>query len=184
VFNEPGTTRDVLSVETAIDGWPVRLTDAAGIRETCDPLEAEGVVRARAELQHADLLLWVVDLSQFKTVDAFLKLPRKEATTELRAMASNNRPRLLFVGNKLDLVIRRPKYELADAVFVSALKRDGIEKLLSAISRRLVPSPPSPGQGVPFTPRQIETLISADWFVRRYDARRALKSLAQLRQAP
>ncbi|HXY40794.1 MAG TPA: GTPase, partial [Vicinamibacteria bacterium] len=44
----PGTTRDVLESNTAIDGWPVELSDTAGLRHTDDPAEAEGVRRARA----------------------------------------------------------------------------------------------------------------------------------------
>src|SRR5690606_16577637 len=43
VFDQPGTTRDVLDAVTAIDGWPVRLTDGAGLRESVDALEAAGV---------------------------------------------------------------------------------------------------------------------------------------------
>jgi tRNA modification GTPase len=47
VFDQPGTTRDVLAAETAVDGWPVCLTDSAGLHRTADPLEAAGVQLAR-----------------------------------------------------------------------------------------------------------------------------------------
>lgn len=57
----PGTTRDVLRETVAFDGIELTLADTAGLRETDDPVEREGVRRARAELERADLLLAVVD---------------------------------------------------------------------------------------------------------------------------
>lgn len=55
----PGTTRDVLDAAFDIDGYAVTLSDTAGLRETDDPVEAEGVRRARARAGAADLRLWV-----------------------------------------------------------------------------------------------------------------------------
>jgi tRNA modification GTPase len=56
-----GTTRDVIEVHLDLDGYPVTLLDTAGIRDTEDPVEQEGVRRARARAAAADLVLWVVD---------------------------------------------------------------------------------------------------------------------------
>jgi tRNA modification GTPase len=56
-----GTTRDVLHEQLSIDGLPLTLVDTAGLRETADPIEAEGVRRAKAEIEHADHVLLVVD---------------------------------------------------------------------------------------------------------------------------
>ena len=56
-----GTTRDVIEVQLDIDGYPVTVIDTAGIRETDDPVEQEGVRRARARAADADLVLWLVD---------------------------------------------------------------------------------------------------------------------------
>ena len=56
-----GTTRDVIEVHLDLGGLPVTLLDTAGIRETDDPVEREGVMRARRRANEADLLLWVVD---------------------------------------------------------------------------------------------------------------------------
>ena len=56
-----GTTRDVIEVHLDLDGWPVTLLDTAGIRETGEPVEMEGVRRAKARAAAADLVLWVVD---------------------------------------------------------------------------------------------------------------------------
>ncbi|MBI2713246.1 MAG: tRNA uridine-5-carboxymethylaminomethyl(34) synthesis GTPase MnmE [Rhizobiales bacterium] len=58
-----GTTRDVIEVHLDLGGLPVTLLDTAGIRETDDPVELEGVRRARERAAGADLVLWVVDAS-------------------------------------------------------------------------------------------------------------------------
>ena len=56
-----GTTRDVIEVQLDLDGYPVTVIDTAGIRETEDPVEQEGVRRARARAAEADLVLWLVE---------------------------------------------------------------------------------------------------------------------------
>jgi tRNA modification GTPase len=56
-----GTTRDVIEIQLDLDGYPVTVIDTAGIRETDDPVEREGVRRARARAAEADLVLWLVD---------------------------------------------------------------------------------------------------------------------------
>jgi len=66
-----GTTRDIIEVHLDLGGLPVTLLDTAGIRETEDPVELEGVRRARERAAAADLVLWVVDASAVKAaVDA------------------------------------------------------------------------------------------------------------------
>jgi tRNA modification GTPase len=60
----PGTTRDAIEVALDLRGVPVVLIDTAGMRETSDPVEVEGVRRARARVATADLVLWLVDDSQ------------------------------------------------------------------------------------------------------------------------
>jgi tRNA modification GTPase len=59
----PGTTRDVLREQIELDGIPVHLADTAGIRETSDRIEAEGVKRARQALESADIVLLVEDVT-------------------------------------------------------------------------------------------------------------------------
>src|SRR5207342_2032696 len=56
-----GTTRDIIEVQLDLDGYPVTVIDTAGIRETDDPVEQEGVRRARARAEDADLVLWLSD---------------------------------------------------------------------------------------------------------------------------
>ncbi len=57
----PGTTRDPLREHLALDGLPVTIVDTAGLRDTNDPVEREGVRRAKLEVARADRLLWVAD---------------------------------------------------------------------------------------------------------------------------
>ncbi len=57
----PGTTRDVIEVHLNLADYPVTLLDTAGIRDSSDPLEQEGVRRALARAETADLVLWVID---------------------------------------------------------------------------------------------------------------------------
>ncbi len=61
VTEVPGTTRDLLEEGITISGVPVRLVDSAGLRKSEDPVEMEGVRRAKQKLQYADLVLYLVD---------------------------------------------------------------------------------------------------------------------------
>ena len=157
VFDQPGTTRDVLTAETAIDGWPVRLADAAGIRETDDELEAEGVLRARQQLAQADLTLWLLDGSQLAGDPLeTMNLQWREATGH--PVASSQ---VLAVVNKVDLLPAQYADTDAEGVqFVSALTGAGLAELIASIGRALVPAAPQ-DEAVPFTPRQVELLAAA-----------------------
>ena len=57
----PGTTRDPIEVDLDLGGYAVTLIDTAGLRETTDDVETEGIKRARAKALHADLRLGVID---------------------------------------------------------------------------------------------------------------------------
>jgi tRNA modification GTPase len=73
-----GTTRDVIEVHLDLDGYPVTLLDTAGIRDSADPVEQEGVRRARDRAAEADLVLWVVDASE-KAVEIGPSFPAAQA---------------------------------------------------------------------------------------------------------
>lgn len=59
VSDIPGTTRDSIEAWIDLDGWPIRLVDTAGLRESADEVEGEGVKRAEELLLKADLVLWM-----------------------------------------------------------------------------------------------------------------------------
>jgi tRNA modification GTPase len=179
VFNQPGTTRDVLAAETAVDGWPVRLTDAAGLRAAADPLEAEGVALAQQRLGRADLVAWVLDAMALSPVE--LADPHKTARRELAAEAPEaaGAVNLLAVVNKIDLAAPNASTP-AGAVLVSALTGAGMPALLSALSQRLVPRLPSGGDPMPFTARQVDRLAAATTAIEGCALARAVEHLDQL----
>lgn len=140
---QAGTTRDLVTAVTALDGWPVELCDTAGLREANHPVEQAGVDAARRSLATADLVLLVFDLSQ----------PWSPAADALLA----SHPGVMTVHNKNDLASPADPARPAGHR-VSALRGEGIERLLDAIAARLVPTPPAPGAAVPFTQDQAEAL--------------------------
>ncbi len=89
----PGTTRDVLRERIHIDGLPVHVIDTAGLRETEDLAEGEGVRRARGEIARADLVLYVIDSAD---------PPDAGALTEGLAELPAGVP-VIEVWNKIDL---------------------------------------------------------------------------------
>ncbi|MGE5756449.1 MAG: GTPase, partial [Planctomycetaceae bacterium] len=139
----PGTTRDIVTVRTAFDGWPVELADTAGLRTSADAIEASGIALARSRQGEADLVLVVLDRSE----------PLHEADRALLAA----HPRGLVVTNKADLPAAWGPGG-PEVPTISAQRGDGLEALASAIARRLVPDPPPPGSGVPFRPAQARRL--------------------------
>ncbi len=92
----PGTTRDILRAEIQIDGMPVHIIDTAGLRESSDPVEQEGIRRARAEIERADLVLLLIDDSHHD--DAQLQILR-------RSLGPTRRVTRVF--NKVDLTGRQ-----------------------------------------------------------------------------
>lgn len=138
----PGTTRDVVSVRTAVDGWPIELGDTAGLRNSDDSIEQSGIALSRSQHGTADLLLVVLDRSEPLTPE------------DHRLMAE--RGRALVIANKSDLSAAwRPTSEVLE---VSAERGDGLELLIRSIARRCIPEPPEAGAAIPFRPRHVRGL--------------------------
>lgn len=114
-----GTTRDVLDAEIVIDGYAVTLSDTAGLRDSEDPVEAEGVRRARARASGADLRLWV-------------RGPGECAG----AAADYVRPDDLVVLNKADLGAAAP-VDGFESLTLSTLTGEGMSALHDWIAARL-----------------------------------------------
>jgi tRNA modification GTPase len=147
VFDQPGTTRDLVAAETAFAGWPVRLVDTAGIREAECALESAGIGLARAEAASADCRLVVLDTSQ---------PPQPEDLDLLVAW-----PDALVVAHKADLPDAWHDRIPAGAVRVSSLTGIGIDALIERIVAAIVPHVPAPGTAIPVTTRQVEMLKQA-----------------------
>ena len=84
----PGTTRDIIEVPMVLAGYKVLLADTAGLRETGDEIEAEGVRRARAWAAGADLRLWLVDGSS----DAAINVPMELCAGDLCLITKRDLP--------------------------------------------------------------------------------------------
>ena len=123
VSNVAGTTRDTISEEAQIRGIPVVFVDTAGLQETEDVVEQEGVRRSRASLGQADLVLHVLDASE---------PPDPDAEARLADLADRN---CIVVLNKSDLPSQLGQADMhgSQSVPVSCLNRDGIEALKDAI---------------------------------------------------
>jgi tRNA modification GTPase len=116
-----GTTRDVIEVHLDLGGYPVTLLDTAGVRESHDPVEQEGVRRARQRAEAADLVLWVEEAS---AVDV-AAVPGRDDSKES-----------WLVYNKTDLVDSIPKQSRKSqkSFGISALTGAGIDRLIWAIA--------------------------------------------------
>ena len=151
VMPTPGTTRDVVTTRLAIDGWPVELADTAGLRETADALEAQGVRRAREAAGAADLCLRLVDASA----------PRPSTADGGTDGTTGADEKAVWVINKIDLPSACHADAVPDAVRVSARTGAGLAELCDAVGRRLVPDAPPAGAAVPFTPALAEGVAAA-----------------------
>ena len=157
VYDQPGTTRDVVSSTTAISGWPVQLSDTAGLHDTSDAIETAGIALARERLRAGDLVVWVLDAATLPTPVGQL-WSRAEQQAEIVGLALD-RDRTLVVINKIDVAAH--PVECRESIGTSALTGEGVAQLLDVIAHRLVPQVPPAGLAVPFTREQGRALQSA-----------------------
>jgi tRNA modification GTPase len=111
-----GTTRDVIEVQLDLDGYPVTVIDTAGIRDTDDPVEQEGVRRARSRAADADLVLWLADADRSEE-------GRPEGPVPVWT-----------VRNKIDVGGRDLRPVATGTTFaISARRGDGLAELIKAL---------------------------------------------------
>ena len=151
VTDIPGTTRDVVNETLQLDGIPLRLVDTAGIRNSLDKIEAEGVKRALAAGEEADLVIAVVDASE------------PDAMKQAESLLEDRRTVVVF--NKIDLVADTDL--LTDGIQMSAKTGLGLQSLKDQLKKRLGLSP-NAGSGFTARNRHIialgcckESLVSA-----------------------
>lgn len=172
VHEMPGTTRDVLTATTAIEGWPVELADTAGLRQSVDAIEAEGVARALQEVASADLVIEVIEATA-----AWTGGERLYKGTGDRGQGTGCDP--LIVHNKCDLAAP-PNDGRPAGLAVSAKTGEGIDRLCQAIAQRLIPQSPTSGAAVPFTERQIARLRDVQARIAKGDVQAALRAIQSL----
>src|SRR5271154_3511922 len=117
-----GTTRDVIEVQLDLDGYPVMLIDTAGIRDTEDPVEQEGVRRARLRAAESDLVLWLTDAEH------------ERSDNEIAPVATA----VWVVRNKIDLdsVGEKTKIQPGQGTTfqISAAPGDGVSEFVTALA--------------------------------------------------
>ena len=122
----PGTTRDVLREELELEGLPLELLDTAGLRDSTDPVEQEGIRRSRALLESAEEILLLLDAS------------RGCSSEDAKLLAELDRQRCTVLWNKIDLC---PDFVAPDlgvpGLCISAYSGAGLTQLRSYLCQRL-----------------------------------------------
>ncbi|XP_018095365.1 tRNA modification GTPase GTPBP3, mitochondrial isoform X2 [Xenopus laevis] len=152
----PGTTRDVVETVLNIGGYPVIMSDTAGLRESEDPIEKEGVRRAKERLDNADIIITVVDASK-------VLLNRISILTHLKNLLSSpssegNHREVLLVLNKSDLL--HPEGldkvqelcedpELPTTCFLSCQTSQGVGDFINILTQKLEKICGDPLHGAP-----------------------------------
>ncbi len=136
VTDIPGTTRDVLRDIILIDGMPMHIIDTAGLRDSDDIVEQEGIRRAYQEMEQADIVLYISDAS-------------KKSQMELHSLPSviASRP-IIFIHNKIDLINASSSIRHEDSrttIAISVKSGDGIELLKNHIKTQVGFQPQSEG---------------------------------------
>ena len=116
VSSTAGTTRDIIEVRLDINGYPVIIADTAGLRDTDEEIEAEGVRRAKARAEEADLILWLSDALKKKNEKEIKNIPLEK---------------IFCIMNKADQA--EPQND--DNIWISAKTGQGIDVLLDRIGR-------------------------------------------------
>jgi tRNA modification GTPase len=164
-----GTTRDVIEVHLDLGGYPAILADTAGLRDSSDAIEAEGVRRARARAEEADLKLMVLDATR-----------PEEASPAVRAMVDAD---TLVLANKIDLAASESVSAWADGVGTSPALRisvktgTGLDALLAKLTAELARRFDATGAPLITRARHRAALEACVAALRRYDAA-ALPELA------
>lgn len=134
-----GTTRDVVEVRLVLAGFPVWVADTAGLREASDAIEAEGVRRALARAEEADLRIWVSDAAG---------VSRETSGEAGRSRLGDVRPGDLRVFNKADLISAAPAEAGSEDVFVvsarSGVGMDALERRLAQVVRQRLETDEAP----------------------------------------
>ena len=118
VSEEAGTTRDIIEVHLDLDGLPVILTDTAGLREASGKVEVEGIRRALARVEAANLVVWLIDA-------------KKPVSAPPEPLARGRVP-FLAVRNKIDLA----SVGAAEGISLSAKTGEGIDRLVAELKAR------------------------------------------------
>ncbi len=162
----PGTTRDLVSGQFALNGWLVNLTDSAGLRETVDPIESQGIEQVRGQMNRAEVMIWVTD--------PFSGQPSPSDWGKGREIAHK-----IEVSNKVDLCESVEKSG-TKCIPISAKTGQGVEHLLQVLSTTLGLPDFSLNLPIPFTIPLTGCLQTLLELIQKEKSSRALEQLNQL----
>jgi tRNA modification GTPase len=164
VSPQAGTTRDVVESTLDIGGYPVVLSDTAGLRSTTDPVEQEGVRRAVSQAESADLKIIVVDSSEISnwqalnrtSTDHLVKqlLPLQGPHQDLVSKQNFTEKDTIIVMNKTDLLVtesynNKDLFTKPNVCWVSCTQGGGIREFLDSLQSYLSEMCGTPGVGSP-----------------------------------
>ncbi|MDF1662365.1 MAG: 50S ribosome-binding GTPase [Planctomycetota bacterium] len=165
--NIAGTTRDYIEEIALLEGFPVMLIDTAGLRETTDHIEEQGIEYGLQSAQEADLRLYLRD-------------PSETATSDFKTLE----PCFTLI-NKADTIVEKPGMEGhsedKDAIIVSAKTGQGLDLLRARLRRLLFPnSPMVPQKATIFCDRHFELVKQCLAAIKAKESARAQSFLSQL----
>jgi tRNA modification GTPase len=164
VSENPGTTRDYIEALVPLAGIPVRFYDTAGLRDSSDFVENEGVRRSRRILEEAALVVYLIDASHGEP----FRLDEEDGRT-IRSLGG----RVITAWNKIDLVPPRALHAArrAGKICISAASGDGVPELLEEIGKKLLPARPAEDEALIDSLRQKELLEQSLEALRRFSLR-------------
>ena len=146
VYDQPGTTRDLVRVQTVADGWLVELTDTAGVRTSDDEIERQGIRLVRSSLAQADLVLLIHDLTQSDR-DVDFSPEEFDHTGSLR------------IGTKADAGDSSKRTITELDMVTSARTGQGIDRLIDLVADQIAPNPPVSGEAIPLLQSTTDVLL-------------------------
>jgi tRNA modification GTPase len=167
VTDIPGTTRDLLRIEITIEGMPVHVIDTAGLRESDDVVEKEGIKRAKQAIEQADQVLLVIDESHSEQDVSTLLTPFQNSSGEL-SLTREQLKNVTLIFNKIDLVndavAKHCSLTIADNSFqkirLSAKTGEGID-LLRTHLQQIIGYQPSESGSFVARARHLSSLTAA-----------------------
>ena len=119
-----GTTRDVIEAHLNLDGYPVIISDTAGIRKSQDKIEKQGIKLALKKAEDADLNLIIIEPKSIDFIDFFNKIPLKKS---------------ILIVNKIDLGVQKMNSEIQkyNPIFISVKEEKNLDKLINSIKENL-----------------------------------------------
>lgn len=161
VFDEPGTTRDLVEASTVYDGWPLQFVDSAGLRTaTNDPIERAGIQAVRTVAASCDCCLLVQDATLLIGATRVTPAAIDDSGLEIQSLLDflPASTATIRVANKGDLLTAEQQMQLQSLpespcdFVISTLTGDGIEALFQAIITGIVPETPPESAVIPASP--------------------------------